>query len=58
MDVYTYFQHIYVQTTWKVNLASDDPFKQDFQDKSSVHNDQKFDLTYSELSYNFKWLGI
>ncbi len=28
MDVYTHFQpHIYVQTTCKVNLASDDPFK-------------------------------
>ncbi len=28
MDVYTHFQHIYIQTTCKVNFASDDPFKQ------------------------------
>ncbi len=28
MDVYTHFlTHIYVQTTCKVNFASDDPFK-------------------------------
>ncbi len=27
MDVYTHTSHIYVQTTCKVNLASDDPFK-------------------------------
>ncbi len=28
MDVYT---HIYVQTTCKVNFASDDPFKAEFE---------------------------
>ncbi len=27
LDVYTLPKHIYVQTTCKVNLASDDPFK-------------------------------
>ncbi len=27
MDVYTFPTHIYVQTTWKVNFASDDLFK-------------------------------
>ncbi len=28
MDVYTHFQHIYAQTTCKVNFASDDPFNE------------------------------
>ncbi len=27
VDVYTHFQQIYVQTTYKVNFTSDDPFK-------------------------------
>ncbi len=28
--MYTLPTHIYIQTTWKVNFASDDPFKESF----------------------------
>ncbi len=44
--------HIYIQTTWKVNFASDDPFKESFLYECQI---KSFKSPFSKFFYVLKY---